>query len=43
MAIVDHRPITVPNEKKIIYFKINGEILIRPRNRLKSNNTIVDK
>ncbi len=43
MAIVDHRPITVPNEKNKIYFIINGDIFIRYRFRLKNNNPIVNE
>jgi hypothetical protein len=26
MAMVDHKPITIPNEKNKIYFRINGDI-----------------
>ncbi len=41
MAIVDHRPITIPNEKNKIYFRINGDRLIKFSFRLKNNNVIV--
>lgn len=41
MVIVDHKPITVPNEKNKIYFIIKGDILIVFWVRLKYNNANV--
>jgi len=42
MAIVDHRPITIPNEENKIYRIINGDIWVRLYFRLKNNNDIVN-
>jgi hypothetical protein len=41
IAIVDHRPITIPNEKNNIYFIINGDRWLIFWFRLKNNNIIV--
>lgn len=43
MAIVDHRPITIPNEKNRVYFIINGDRLMIFWDRLKYNNIIVNE